>query len=169
MKTFNSGNFNHTVATLAKALGIVVLLSSVDAIFGAGISAGLWPNISSQQAVLDIYQSLFGLIVFSVLWFARRCNFDTAFSALLLLIAYVEDTLYYLLLPITKHVVLFLSHGKLIVEPGFPNRIGGYLGWLTRFFGIVPTVDFPLWIVLAMNITGLAVACILLWKQTKKE
>ena len=164
MTTLNSGQFNQTALKFSKALGIVALISLYDAIFGAGISAGLWPNITSQQVILDIWQCSLGVIVFFILYFgwAKRYDFDVAFTVLILLIGYLEDTLYYLFLPVTKYVVSFLSHGKLIVEPGFPEMIGGYLGWLTRFFGIVPSISIPLWMVVIMNIGGLAIGWILL-------
>lgn len=168
MKTLNSGLLNQTAVKLIKALGIVALIALYDAIFGAGISAGLWPNITSQQAILDIWQCSLGVLVFSTLWLLRRYDFDVAFTVLILLIGYLEDTLYYLFLPITKYAVSFLSHGKLIVESGFPEVIGGYLGWLTRFFQIVPPISIPLWVVVAMNAGGLAVGWILLWKTDKE-
>jgi hypothetical protein len=168
MKTFNSSNFNQTAIKFAKAFGVVSLISLYDAVFGAGISAGLWPNIVSQQAVNDMWQASLGIVVFAALWLTKKYDFDVAFSVLTMLIAYVEDTLYYTLLPVTKYIVSFLSHSKLIVEPGFPEKIGGYLGWFSRWIGIVPSVDFPVWVVLVMNVIGIAVAGYLLWKPNKE-
>lgn len=168
MTTLNSGRLNQTVIKFAKALGIVVLISFYDAVFGAGISAGLWPNITSQQAILDIWQCSLGVLVFSALWLLQRYDFDVAFTVLILFIGYLEDTLYYSFLPVTKYAVSFLSHGKLIIEPGFPEMIGGYLGWLTRFFGIVPSISIPLWMVVIMNIGGLAIGWTLLWRADKE-
>lgn len=165
MKTFDNGRFNQTAVKFAIAFGIVAFIALYDAIFGAGISAGLWPNILSQQAILDMWQSSLGVLVFGVLWLLRRYDFDMAFTVLILLMNYLEDTLYYLFLPVTRYAVSFLSHGKLIVKPGFSHAIGGYLGWLTRFFGIVPPIAIPLWTVLLMNAAGLVVAWILLWKS----
>lgn len=153
----------------AKAFGVVSAISFFDAVIGAGISAGLWTNLSSEQAVNDFWQLGLASFSFFVLLVVGNKNLDVGVAAALMLSAYLEDTLYYSLLWLTKPIVFWLSNGVLIVNTGFPSHIGGWIGWLTRFFQVVPSVELVLPVVVLLNIGGVITAWWLLYVENNKE
>lgn len=169
MKTFDSGRFNQTATEFAKALGIVLTISFFDAIIGAGISAGLWTNFKNEQAVNDFWQLGLAAISLGILYLAGKKSLDVGVAAGLMLAAYTEDTLYYSLLWLTKPIVFWLSNGILIVKTGFPSHIGGWIGWISRFFQIVPSVEISLPAVILLNIFGAITVWWLLYVENNKE
>ena len=158
-----------TLKDFAKAFGVVLAISLFDAIIGAGISAGLWTNLRNEQAVNDFWQLGLALVSFGVLLVVGWKNLDVGVSAGLMLSAYLEDTLYYSLLWLTKPIVFWLSNGILIVNTGFPDHVGGWIGWLTRFFQMTPAVEISLQVVLLLNAAGCATAWWLLYVENNKE
>lgn len=163
-----SGVLKQTVKEFLSAFSVVTALALFDAIIGAGISAGLWPTFSDQQAVLDFWQLALALVSFSTLYWVGSKSLDIGVAVGLMLTSYVEDTLYYALLPVTQPIVSWLSHGALKVPLGFPDSIGGWLGWVTRFFQITPPLSFKLWIVFLLNSLSLITVWVLLWQENKK-
>lgn len=157
-----------TLKDFAKAFGVVLAISLFDAIIGAGISAGLWTNIRNEQSINDFWQLGLTLFSFFVLLVVGKKNLDVGVVAGLMLSAYLEDTLYYSLLWITKPIVLWLSNGVLIVNPGFPSHIGGWIGWISRFFQVVPSVELALPVVVLLNVGGVVTAWWLLHVENNK-
>lgn len=158
-----------TLKDFAKAFGVVLAISLFDAIIGAGISAGLWMNLRNEQAVNDFWQLGLALVSFGVLYVVGKKNLDVGVSAGLMLSSYLEDTLYYSLLWLTKPIVFWLSNGDLIINTGFPSHIGGWIGWISRFFQVVPSVELALPVVILLNVGGMATAWWLLYVENNKE
>lgn len=158
-----------TLKDFAKAFGVVLAISLFDAVIGAGISAGLWTNLRNEQAVNDCWQLGLALVSFFVLLVVGNRNLDVGVSAGLMLSSYLEDTLYYSLLWLTKPIVFWLSNGILIVNTGFPDHVGGWIGWLIRFFQMTPAVEISLPVVLLLNAAGCATAWWLLYVENNNE
>ena len=158
-----------TLKDFAKAFGVVLAISLFDAIIGAGISAGLWKSLNVAQAVNDFWQLGLASFSFFVLFVVGKKNLDVGVSAGLMLAAYLEDTLYYSLLWLTKPVVFWLSNGVLIVNTGFPSHIGGWIGWISRFFQIVPPVEISLPIVFLLNTAGVITTWWLLYVENNQS
>lgn len=169
MNTLNSGALNQTAVQLAKAFGVVLAIAFFDAIIGAGISSGLWTNLHNEQAINDFWQLGLALFSFFVLFVVGKKNLDIGVAAGLMLAAYLEDILYYSLLWLTKPVVFWLSNGVLIVDTGFPSHIGGWVGWISRFFQMNPPIEVSLPVVFVLNVVGLVTAWWLLYVENSKN
>ena len=165
MKILNSGALTQTAVQFAKAFGVVLAISLFDAIIGAGISAGLWTNLRNEQTINDFWQLGLASFSFFVLYIVGWKNLDVGVAAGLMLTAYLEDTLYYSLLWLTKPIVFWLSNGVLVVNPGFPSHIGGWVGWISRFFQMAPPIEVSLPVVFVLNVAGLVTAWWLLYVE----
>ena len=153
----------------AKAVSVVLAISLFDAIIGAGISAGLWTTLRNEQAINDCYQLGLALVSFGVLFVVGWKNLDVGVVAGIMLVAYLEDMLYYSLLWLTKPIVFWLFNGTLIVNTGFPSHIGGWIGWISRFFQMAPPIEVSLPVVFVLNIAGLVTAWWLLYVENNKD
>lgn len=169
MKMLNSGALTQTAVQFAKAFGVVLAISLFDAIIGAGISSGLWSNLRNEQVVNDFWQLGLASFSFFVLLVVGKKNLDVGVAAGLMLSAYLEDTLYYSLLWLTKPIVFWLSNGILIVNTRFPSHIGGWIGWISRFFQVVPSVELALPVVVLLNVGGVVTAWWLLYIENNKS
>lgn len=158
-----------TLKDFAKAFGVVLAISLFDAIIGAAISSALWPKSFMAQAGNDAYQLGLALWVFFALTVVCSKNLAVGVTAGLMLSAYLEDTLYYSLLWLTKPIVFWLSNGVLIVNTGFPSHIGGWIGWISRFFQIVPPVEISLPVVFLLNTAGVITTWWLLYVENNQS
>lgn len=158
-----------TATDFTKAVGVVLAISFFDAIIGAGISAGLWTALRNEQAVNDFWQLGLASFSFFVLFVVGKKNLDVGVVAGIMLSAYLEDTLYYLLLWLTKPIVFWISNGVLIVDTGFPSHIGGWVGWISRFFQMAPPIEVSLPVVFVLNVAGLVTAWYLLYVENSKN
>lgn len=157
------------------ALVIVAIFAIFDAIFGGAISTGLagdkeWTRL--DQFVNDVYSGLFSLIVIYSLIRLYRRNFPSYFIAaiLILLITYFEDIVFYVTLNIIAPLIEFVSRDLIEVPRGFPDAIGGWVGWILRiFFDNAIFSGFPIKLVFYFNALGLIGAFIMLWLGTKEK
>lgn len=152
---------------LWRLLAIVLTLSVFDALIGGGIAAVLQQR-GWIQAANDVYQLGFGLIVLSTLlimdlvlkW--RR----EALATFMLFIGLVEDTLFYLLIPVLNPVISFITGGATYRPRGgrlFPIEISSWHGWVSRIVGL-ENVSVPIMAVFVINLLAVIIAYILLKK-----
>jgi hypothetical protein len=149
-------------------------LSIFDAIAGGALSAFLriegW--VPLDQRINDVYQLVYGAIVAaSLLWFYFKIRLIKPILTIgLLYLGYVEDTLFYLLIPLVNPVIKFITKGvafELATGGLFPERISGWVGWIGRmFFGQNLSFDFNT--VLVFNAFAL-VAIFLLWRKPRPQ
>lgn len=123
-------------------LCLVNTLALLDAYIGSIISHIVFMvrdnyGLIPAQVAVDSYQFLFGAFCLLTLYAVSMTTGEwyRALATLLLLAAYAEDLLYYVWQFLTVKVIAELSHGTVIIEPGFPERISGWWGWLFRRFG----------------------------------
>lgn len=131
------------------AMIIVAALALFDAIVNGAMSAAMradgWSKL--DQATNDSYQFGFALIAaVAVVLLQGKMN---RLTVVLLLAGYVEDTLYYLLLPVVSPLTEFLSG-----HPGsdylFPEKVSGWLGWVGRNL-FEERVALDMWFVFIIN------------------
>ena len=150
------------------ATGYILLLSSVDALCGGGFSLslkedGYW-HPAYDQTANDFYQAGFGfLCAVFLLWRAQR-NFPAALAAMILLVGYVEDRLYYLLLPLCSPIFEWRNLPR--VGLNFPDEVSGWIGWTARMFSNHKiSFDDPQWYLL--NISALCLAAIVVLQAAR--
>jgi hypothetical protein len=98
-----------------------------------------------------VYQLGFGIIfVGSVIQLFLKSTWD-GIGLLILLIGYVEDILYYLLIPFVNSIILIMT-GYVYKQDGiFPSHISGWVGWVSRRFE--SNFSLPLDAVLLLNLS----------------
>lgn len=165
--TFQSGKITRILHELWLSLGIITGIALYDAVIGGWIETVLWPNILSQQLIMDGYQAglsiTIGLFLFLYIY---KLNPRVCWASLMLLVGYVEDTIYFLLLNISKYITYVISSGRVMPESGFPDGISGWLGWIWRSFGMTFT-KFPIEAVIGINLIFITITYIMLWTSTK--
>jgi len=87
-----------------------------------------------------------------------------ALAILILYTGYVEDTLFYLLIPLVNPVIKFFNNDTAFRTPSgelLPESISGWLGWVGRMvFG--HNVSFEIHVVFVINILAI-VSVLLFW------
>ncbi len=155
---------------LLSALALVLLVAFFDALFGGAISAGLstddyWSQY--DQFVNDVYQTVLGfaILIFAFFIWKRTESPSFVLAFILLLVGYVEDILYYVLLFVTKFQIEAFSRQLVEVKTGFPETISGWLGWMLRnIFANHWFKGFDLPFVFALNIASILGSIFILWK-----
>lgn len=151
------------------AAGYILLLSSVDALCGGGLSLALKEDgrwLPADQIGNDFYQACFGFscAVF-LLWRFQR-NFAAALTTLILLLGYVEDRLYYLILPLFSPIFEWRNLPRIGLD--FPNEISGWIGWTARtFWNYNIRLDGAQWFLL--NLAALCLAAIVVLQAARGE
>lgn len=141
--------FEKNMKEFKTAMIIVAALALFDAIVNGAMSSAMradgWSAL--DQAANDSYQFGFALIAaVAVILLQGTMN---RLTVVLLLAGYVEDTLYYLLLPVVSPLTEFLSG-----HPGpdylFPEKVSGWLGWVGRNL-FEEQVALDMWFVFIIN------------------
>jgi hypothetical protein len=145
-------------------------LTLFDAVLGGAMSALLriegW--LPLDQRINDVYQLIYGTMVASTLgWLYLRLKSIKPIVAIsILFIGYVEDTVFYLLIPLVNPIINFITKGvrfELATGTLFPERISGWIGWVGRMlFG--QNISFEFTDALAFNAMAI-VAVFLLWAK----
>lgn len=147
----------------------MLLLSSIDALCGGGLSLalkedGYWHPY--DQTANDFYQAGFGVFCALFLLWRFSKSFASGLLALVLLLGYVEDRLYYLLLPLFSPVFEWRNLPRVGLD--FPEEISGWIGWMARtFWDYKISFDGAQWYLL--NLAALCLATIVVLQTTRKE
>lgn len=156
------------VLRLNLALATFLLLALVDALIGGAISTRLqvagWT--ARDQEVNNAYQLIYGMIVaLTLVWlFFHTRSLRPILAVLVLYAGYVEDTLFYLLIPIVNPVLKLLNSGATFRTPTdslFPERISGWVGWVGRLIW-GQNVSFEMPVVFVMNTLAIGIVLLLL-------
>jgi hypothetical protein len=118
-----------------------------------------------DQRVNNNYQLFYGLLVAAAGgWFYFSTKSKRMILALVILFAgYVEDTLFYVFIPIVNPLIKIFSGGRAYQAPAglFPERISGWVGWVGRIlFG--HNVSFEMSVVFVINMIAILSAFLLL-------
>lgn len=146
----------------SRVLFLTFAFALFDALIGGGVAAAIQKAGAWNQTVNDFYQLGFSIAMAAVLLI---CFFVFGWRAeilavLVLLLGYVEDTLYYVFMPWINPLIKLISHGaEYHVRGGglFPPEISGWLGWLGRATEAGP-ISLGMPAILAINIFAIAVA-----------
>jgi hypothetical protein len=122
---------------------IITFLSLVlfDALIGGAISTILridgW--IGFDQRLNDVYHLNYAIVIAAVLaWFYSRFKqIKTVLALAVLFLGYVEDTLFYVFIPLVNPLIKFLTKGEIFRNASgelFPEQVSGWIGWLSRMF-----------------------------------
>lgn len=150
---------------LKRIFHVVILIVSFalfDALVGGGVAAAMQARGVWIQTVNDFYQLGFSIgmaVVLLIAYFAFEWKSE-ALAVLVLLFGYVEDTLYYVLVPQVNPLIKLISHGAQYHASGgemFPSHISGWLGWLGRAVGTDP-ISLSMLTILAVNVFAIVVA-----------
>jgi len=166
-----AGESKERVRHLNVALIAFILLAIVDAIIGGTVSARLqvagWTT--RDQQFNNAYQLIYGIIVAGMLgwlYFHTRAA-KPVLVILILYLGYVEDTLFYLFIPLVNPLISVLANGTSYRVPTgalFPERISGWVGWVGRMvWG--QNVSFEISQVFLINILAIAAVLPLMRKS----
>jgi len=92
-----------------------------------------------DQCVNDVYQVNYAVVVAAALiWhYTHFKHLAPVLAIALLFCGYVEDTLFYFLVPLFNPAIKFLTKGETLQMASgqfLPEQISGWLGWLGRTF-----------------------------------
>jgi hypothetical protein len=148
---------------------IITFLSLVlfDALIGGAISTILridgW--IALDQRLNDVYHLNYAIVIAGTLaWFYSRFKqIKTVLGLAVLFFGYVEDTLFYIFIPLVNPIIKFLTKGEAFRNASgklFPEQISGWIGWVGRMF-LGGNIPLALNLVFVINIIALALAVFL--------
>lgn len=112
-----------------------------DALIGGAISTILridgW--IGFDQRLNDVYHLNYAIVIAATLaWFYSRFRqIKTVLGLVVLFLGYVEDTLFYVFIPLVNPLIKFITKGEAFRNASgelFPEQISGWIGWLGRMF-----------------------------------
>ncbi len=146
-----------------------------DALIGGAISTILridgW--IGFDQRLNDVYHLNYAIVIAGTLaWFYSRFKqIKTVLGLAVLFLGYVEDTLFYVFIPLVNPLIKFLTKGEIFRNASgelFPEQISGWIGWLGRMFG-GGNIPLALQQVFVINTGALALAGFLAFYIGKKK
>lgn len=150
-------------------LAVIIYLLAVslyDAIVGGSIAA-VMQNEGWIQKVNMAYQFGFGITCFVILLnVAARC-LRCGVGALILLLGYTEDLLFYLLIPFANGAIEFLTGYTYQTKGGlFPDSISGWLGWVGQMTGT--EISLPIDVVFKISGASVILLFFILLKKKYK-
>ncbi|MCI0691778.1 hypothetical protein L0337_07180 [candidate division KSB1 bacterium] len=158
------------VATIT-FLGLVLF----DALIGGAISTILridgW--IGLDQRLNDVYHLNYAIVIAGALaWFYSRFKqIKTLLGLAALFLGYVEDTLFYVFIPLVNPIIKFLTTGESFRNASgelFPEQISGWIGWLGRMF-LGGNIAIDLQRVFVINAAAVALAVFLAFYMRQKN
>lgn len=161
------------IRRILHVLLLIVSFSLFDALVGGGIAAAMQKTGIWNQTVNDFYQLGFsiGMAVILLVCYGVLNWRSEAAAVLVMLFGYVEDTLYYVFIPIVNPMIKFISHGAEYHVYGggmFPASISGWIGWIGRSTGWgVWSLSMPA--ILVINFFAIVVAMGILIYQTSRS
>jgi len=145
---------------LTRTLVLILGFSLFDALIHGGIAAAMQRAGSYNQTVSDMYQLGFAIAmaaVFVMVFFGLHWKRETI-AVLILLFGFVEDTLYYAVMPLVNPLIRVLTGGAIYHVQGeglFPPAIAGWVGWLSRAAG-ADTIYLSMGTIVIINILACA-------------
>lgn len=126
-----------------RSVGLPVLifcaLTVYDVIIGGSLAALLKSDgfTALDQRINNVHQLAFGLVVAGALaWFYSRVREVRPVLALAILFAgFVEDTLFYLVIPFFNPLIEIITGGAVYQVAGgefMPQQVSGWMGWVWR-------------------------------------
>lgn len=154
---------------------IFLLLALFDAFVGGTVSARLQVGgwTAQDQRVNNYYQVVYAVFVAATLgglFFSTRST-RQVLAILILYAGYVEDTLFYLLIPLVNPVIKFFNNGTPFLTPSgglLPESISGWLGWVGRMV-LGHNVSFEMRAVLLINLVAVILALWLFSDHVKSD
>jgi hypothetical protein len=147
-----------------------VALTLFDVLIGGAIAALLQLEgfTAIDQRLNEVYQLGYAIVIAAALawlyWLTRRWAHVLALG--ILFVGYVEDTLFYALMPLCNPVIALLTQGASYQVKGgafFPASISGWTGWASRRW-LGENAAFTMENVWLINAVALALALLLLWR-----
>lgn len=146
-----------------------------DVLIGGAIAALLqlegWTAI--DQRMNEVYQLGYALVIAATMawlyWFTRHWTHILALGVLF--VGYVEDTLFYVLMPLCNPLVALITKGasyQVKNSAFFPASISGWTGWASRRW-LGQNAAFTIENVWLINIVAVALAALLLWWGKRKN
>jgi hypothetical protein len=135
-----------------------------DALIGGAISTILridgW--IGLDQRLNDVYHLNYAIVIAATLaWFYSRFKqIKTVLGLAVLFAGYVEDTLFYVFIPLINPLIKFLTKGEIFRNASgklFPEQISGWIGWLGRMF-LGGNIAIELHHIFVINVGAVALA-----------
>ena len=151
-----------------------IALVLFDVLIGGGIAAllqleGFTPI---DQRLNEVYQLGYAVVIAATLawlyWLTRRWTHILALGALF--VGYVEDTLFYVLMPLCNPLIALITKGvRYQVKGGemFPASISGWTGWASRRL-LGQSAAFTIENVWLLNSVAVLLALLLLWWGKRK-
>lgn len=146
-----------------------------DALIGGAISTILridgW--IGLDQRLNDVYHLNYAIVIAATLaWFYSRFRQIKALLGLaVLFLGYLEDTLFYIFIPLVNPLIKFLTKGESFRNASgelFPEKISGWIGWLGRMF-LGGNIAIDLLHVFVINAVAVALAVFLAFYMRRKN
>lgn len=117
---------------MSKKSLIFLSLVLFDILIGGSISTMLqvdgWTAI--DQRINDVYQMGYGIVILSLMLYLVTFNKAIATYLSILFLGFVEDVLFYTIIPLFNPIIYIIS-GYKYLRP-FPVEIGGWIGWVSR-------------------------------------
>ncbi len=167
----------HGAALQYWALPLLAFLALVlfDVLIGGAIAALLQIDdfTAVDQRLNEVYQLGYGVVIAATLmWLylhARRATHIFALGALF--VGYVEDSLFYLLMPLCNPLVALINGGAAYQVKGgemFPASISGWTGWASRRM-LGQNAAFAMENIWLINGTALLLALLFLWWGRRRK
>ncbi len=146
-----------------------------DVLLGGAIAALLQLEgfTAIDQRINEVYQLGYALVIAATLaWLYSRTRRWAHILALgVLLVGYVEDTLFYVLIPFCNPLIALISKGATYQVQGgefFPASISGWTGWASRRI-LGQNAALTMEHIGLINLAAVAFAIMLLWWGRRKN
>lgn len=151
------------------------ILVLFDVLIGGAIAALLQLEgfTAIDQRLNEVYQLGYAVVIATTLawlyWLTRHWAHILALGALF--VGYVEDTLFYVLMPLCNPLIALITKGASYQVKGggiFPHSISGWTGWASRRL-LGQSAAFTMENVWLINTIAIALAALLLWWGQKRN
>jgi hypothetical protein len=150
----------------------LICFALFDALFGGAVAAllqvGGWSPL--DQRINNVYQLVFGVVILgSFVWLYQTAKSFKEITVLItLLVGYVEDTLYFLFIPLVNPIIKLITKGAVYQISGlFPDHISGWLGWIGRMF-LGKNISFQMTTILLINLAAVVISVALIELNKRK-
>ncbi len=152
-----------------------VALVLFDVLIGGAVAALLQLEgfTAIDQRINEVYQLGYALVIAATLawlyWLTRHWTHILALGALF--VGYVEDTLFYVLIPLCNPLIVLITKGASYQVKGgafFPTSISGWTGWASRRL-LGQNAAFTIENVWLINTGAVALAVLLFWWGKRKS
>jgi len=152
-----------------------LVLVLFDVLIGGAIAALLQIDgfTTTDQRINEVYQLGYGIVtVATLLWLYFHSKSTIQILALVvLLLGFVEDALFYVLIPLCNPVIAIITNGATYHAKGgelFPASISGWSGWASRrMWGENFALAFEN--LMLISIVAVTIALLLLWWGARRQ